>query len=150
MSPAKGRLGPKLQKTAEACEGTVGTSNRFALAPAGSPGQRPCGILPGGAGRIVARGLDMAGLADLLASTRVVLDRTGVTGRFDIDLTYTPEAFSAAAVAQRPGATLPPGVDPSGPPLATALQEQLGLKLTTVRAPVEVLVIDKAEPLVAD
>ena len=42
---------------------------------------------------------------------------------------------------------MPPGVDPNGPPLATALLEQLGLKLEPIRAPVEVLVIAHLEPL---
>jgi uncharacterized protein (TIGR03435 family) len=145
-----GQPGPRLKANA-ACGDSVGTSSGFARAPESSDQRAACGILPGGAGSIVARGLDMPGLADLLAPSqrRPVIDRTGLGGRFDIDLTYTPEAFSAAALAQRPGATLPPDVDPSGPPLATALREQLGLKLDSVRAPVEVLVIERAEPLAA-
>jgi uncharacterized protein (TIGR03435 family) len=146
----RGRLAPQLRKADNACDGVVGTTSGFAR-PESSDQRGPCGILPGGAGRIVARGLDMAGLADLLATAprRAVIDRTGLRGRFDIDLTYTPDAFSAAVLAQRPGATLPPGVDPSGPPLPTALHEQLGLRLESVRAPVEVLVIERAEPLSA-
>lgn len=145
----KGRLGSKLQKSDAACDGAVGTSGGFARAAEASDKSGPCGVLPGGAGRIVARGLEMTGFADLLAPNpnRPVIDRTGLTGRFDIDFTYTPEIFSAAALAQRPGGTVPPGVDPAGPPLATALQEQLGLKLEQTRAAVEVLVITHLEPL---
>jgi uncharacterized protein (TIGR03435 family) len=147
----EGRRGPGLQKTSEACDDAVGTSSGFARAAESADQRTPCGILPGGAGRIVARGLDMPGLADLLAPSqrRPVLDRTGLAGRFDVDLTYTPDAFSAAALAQRAGATLPSGVDPNGPPLATALREQLGLTLEPVRATVEVLVIERGEPLAA-
>jgi uncharacterized protein (TIGR03435 family) len=91
----------------------------------------------------------MAGFAELMATAprRPVIDRTGFTGRFDIDFTYTPDAFSAAALAQRPGGTPPPGVDPNGPPLATALLEQLGLKLEPIRAPVEVLVVTHLQML---
>jgi uncharacterized protein (TIGR03435 family) len=144
-----GRLGPKLQKN-EACGDLVGTPGGFARAPDGAPNEKgTCGILPGGAGRIVARGLDMPGLAAFIGTSpgRMVIDRTGLTGRYDVDLTYTPSAFAAGALAQRPGATPPPGVDPAGPPLLTAVQEQLGLKLEPARGPVNVLVIDRAEPL---
>ncbi|HVG70273.1 MAG TPA: TIGR03435 family protein [Vicinamibacterales bacterium] len=76
--------------------------------------------------------------------------RTGLTGRYDVDLTYTPSAFSAEALAQRAGATAPPGVDPAGPPLLTAVQEQLGLKLEPTRGPVNVLIIDRVEPLITE
>jgi uncharacterized protein (TIGR03435 family) len=147
-----GQLGPQLRRNDDDCDDAIGLTSGFSRAPETSEQRRRCGILPGGAGRIVALGLDMAGLADLLATAprRVVIDRTGLTGRFDIDLTYTPEIFSAAALAQRPNPALPPGVDPAGPPLATALQEQLGLKFESLRAPVEVLVIEHAEPLSAD
>jgi len=66
---------------------------------------------------------------------RLVVDRTGLTGNFDFDLTWTPEP-------QVPGDVAP--VDPNGQLLA-ALQEQLGLKRESTRAPVDVLVIDRAE-----
>jgi uncharacterized protein (TIGR03435 family) len=141
-----GRLGSQLRRNDSACEDLVGDAAGFARAPEGAPDQKgTCGILPGGAGRIVARGLDMPGLAAFIGTVpgRMVIDRTGLTGRFDIDLTYTPSAFAAAALAQRPGAAPPPGVDPSGPPLITALREQLGLRLDPVRAPVGVLVIER-------
>jgi uncharacterized protein (TIGR03435 family) len=148
-----GRLGPRLRRTEGVCDDLLGTAGGFARAPQGAPDRKgTCGILPGGAGRIVARGLDMRSLAAFIGTVpgRMVIDRTGLTGRFDIDLTYIPSAFSAEALAQRPGATPPPGVDPSGPPLITALREQLGLRLDPVRAPVEVFVIEHAEPLSVD
>lgn len=147
-----GRLGPRLQRN-DACGDAVGTPGGFARAADGAPNEKgTCGILPGGAGRIVARGLDMPGLAAFLGTSpgRMVIDRTGLTGRYDVDLTYTPSAFSAEALAQRAGATAPPGVDPAGPPLLTAVQEQLGLKLEPARGPVNVLVIDRAEQLTTD
>jgi uncharacterized protein (TIGR03435 family) len=70
----------------------------------------------------------------------LVIDKTGLTGRFEFTLTWTPE--------QMPTATPPPGVppiDPNGPSFFTALQEQLGLKLQSARGPVEVVVVDSVE-----
>jgi len=63
---------------------------------------------------------------------RPVVDNTGLTGKYDFTLEYTP--FSRAAA------------DESGrPPIFTALVEQLGLKLVPSKQPVEVLVIDSIE-----
>jgi uncharacterized protein (TIGR03435 family) len=53
-----------------------------------------------------------------------VVDRTGVNGKFDVDLKWTPEEDRDIFIA---------------------LQEQLGLKLESGRAPVEFIVIDRAE-----
>jgi uncharacterized protein (TIGR03435 family) len=63
---------------------------------------------------------------------RAVVDKTGLAGRFDIHLEYTP-------------AELVPGADNPAPSIFTAVQEQLGLKLESSRGPVEVLVIDRVE-----
>ena len=60
-------------------------------------------------------------------SQRVIASQTGLTGGYNIDLQYTPEALSAAALAARVGAPPPLAaqVDPKGPDLFTAMQEQL-------------------------
>ena len=147
-----GRFGPKLTRNLDACDDAVGTPGGFARAPDGARNERgTCGILPGGAGRIVARGVDMAGLAAYIGTSpgRMLIDRTGVTGRFDVDLTYTPSVFASDGLARQPRET-PAGVDPAGPPLITALREQLGLKLEPIRAPIGVVVIDHAEPMNVD
>ena len=68
---------------------------------------------------------------------RFVLDRTGITGFFDFDVQFTPDQIVSAPLS----APLPP-VDPDGPSLFTALQEQLGIRLNATRGRVEVLVID--------
>jgi len=69
----------------------------------------------------------------LQTEDKPVVDKTGVAGRFDFTLTWTPDESPAAD-------------NPNGPPgLFTALQEQLGLKLEPVKAPVQVLVVDHAE-----
>jgi uncharacterized protein (TIGR03435 family) len=67
---------------------------------------------------------------------RVVVDRTELTGPFDVSLRWDPS-------------TTPMGPSPSSAPelpsFFTALQEQLGLKLESTTGPVEVLVIDHVE-----
>jgi uncharacterized protein (TIGR03435 family) len=85
-------------------------------------------------GHVSARAASLDALATELTDTigRPVVNRTGLTGEFDIDLRYTPDS---SAVAD-PQASSPPAV-------ATALQEQLGLRLEASRAAVEVLVIDR-------
>lgn len=79
----------------------------------------------------------MARFVDQLNSEleRPVVDRTGLTGAFDIDLTFA----SDAAVAAVAGPT-------DTPALMTAIRDQLGLRLEATRAPVDVLVIDRVEP----
>jgi uncharacterized protein (TIGR03435 family) len=142
-----GRFGPKMKKTETACE-AVGTAvTGFAIA--GARGDKPaCGFTPSGAGRIVGIGLDMRTIVGLIAPSQrmSIVDQTGLQGRYDIDVTYTPEPFSATALGQR-GGSPPPGVDPNGPSLFQALEEQLGLKLQPKKMPVPVLVIDHIEPL---
>ena len=142
LARSDGKLGPKMKKTQSQCDG---------LETAVVQEVKPCGFAPSGVGRIVGTGLDMPGIVGTLAPSQrmSIVDQTGLQGRYDIDVTYTPEPFSAAALAQR-GGTPPPGVnvDPNGPNLFTALEEQLGLKLQPRKWPVPVLVIDHIEPLI--
>jgi bla regulator protein BlaR1 len=152
-----GKLGPKMKKSQAQCDGLGTAVTRFIVAPPTPTGERPkpndvppCGFAPSGAGRIVGTGMDIASVIGTLAPSQrmSIVDQTGLEGRYDIDVTYTPEPFSAASLAQR-GGTPPPGVnvDPNGPSLFTALEEQLGLKLQAKKMPVPVLVIDHIEPL---
>ena len=116
-----------------------------APAPGGPPpGPPPCSF-GGGPGRIQGNVASLAMLSALLGQTvgRPVIDRTGVAGYFNITLEYAPEAGITGP--------LPPGVPPpdapvnsNAPSLFTAVQEQLGLTLEPTRAPVDVLVIDRA------
>jgi len=74
---------------------------------------------------------------------RPVVDRTGVEGYFNFTLEFAPEAGIAGPLP--PGEPRPDAPARSdAPSLFTAVQEQLGLKLESTRAPVDVLVIDKA------
>jgi uncharacterized protein (TIGR03435 family) len=67
---------------------------------------------------------------------RIVEDRTGLRGGYDLDLEFTPNSGSAPETAAASGESVS---------LFTALEEQLGLKLRPARATVEVLVIDRVE-----
>jgi uncharacterized protein (TIGR03435 family) len=106
---------------------------------------RLCGFTTVGAGLLAGRGVTMEFLAGVLSQFpdvgRIVRDRTGLSGAFDIDLKYSP-AFPAAA---NPDASVANPTSDSGPSVFTAIQEQLGLKLESTKAPVDVLVIDHVE-----
>jgi len=119
--------------------------------PPGTPfslGERPvCGDRMG-FGQLLAGGTPMSRLATQILSQltgRVVVDKTGLTGAYDIDLKWTPTPDQLPSGPPPPGVELP-AIDPNGPSLFTALQEQLGLKLDTERGPVEVLVVEKLVP----
>ena len=76
---------------------------------------------------------------------RMVVDRTGLTGAYEYDLRFGDAAVPGAG----PGGGFPfptQSPDPDAPPLFTALQEQLGLRLVPQTGPVDVLVIDHVEP----
>jgi uncharacterized protein (TIGR03435 family) len=90
-------------------------------------------------GKPDSRKRDATQLANALSNflNRTVLDQTGVTGNFDVDLTWTPD--------QMPQLSDVPPIDPNGPSIFTAIQEQLGLKLESAKGPVDVLVIDHVE-----
>jgi uncharacterized protein (TIGR03435 family) len=72
-----------------------------------------------------------------------VVDQTGLTGKYDFVLAWTPDETQFRSFG---GAPPPPPADKEAPPdLFTAIQQQLGLKLESTRAPVDVLVIDHVE-----
>jgi uncharacterized protein (TIGR03435 family) len=85
----------------------------------------------------------MSEFAAAAASTpsvnRVVNDRTGLTGKYDLHLEFVPPVIPGPNAAPVPN----PAAD-SGASVFTAFQEQLGLKLQAVKAPIEFLVVDEA------
>lgn len=142
-----GRLGPGLTPSKIDCEALMKAARAAGSPPPfgpPKPGERPpCGMMMG-PGRASTGGMPITNFLSLLEGQagRIVVDRTGLTGPFDIDLTWTPDF-----IANRPAGSPPPQfngqtIDPNGPTLFTAIQEQLGLKLEATKAPVEVLVID--------
>jgi uncharacterized protein (TIGR03435 family) len=97
-----------------------------------------------------ARKLTMASLAETLArfEDRPVVDMTGVEGKYDLDLQFTPEDYTAMLIrsAIAAGVVLPPEAIKaleysSGDSLLGAL-EKVGLKLERRKAPLDVVVID--------
>ncbi len=72
---------------------------------------------------------------------RPVVDKTGIAGEFDFSLKWTPDESQFS----RLGWMIKPAPESSAPSLFIAIQEQLGLKLESVKAPVDVLVIDHVE-----
>jgi len=74
---------------------------------------------------------------------RTVVDRTALDGDFDASLKWTPDQ-STPGLALKAG-FVPAAIDPNGPSIFTAVQEQLGLKLDSQKGPVVTLVIDHAE-----
>lgn len=73
---------------------------------------------------------------------RPVVDHTGIAGRYDFTLKWTPDEFELALT----GASAPPASNGDAPPgIFAALQQQLGLKLREGKFPVDVLVIDHIE-----
>ena len=143
-----GRLGPKLKKSAVDCDAIIkanmqvrGDGPRIAV-PQLPDGRSAC-VFSQRFGRVLAGGTTMANFAQGLSRihSRIIHDRTGLAGGFDIDLEFTPDSTIYRDGAPGPGAPL----DPNAPSFFTALVEQLGLKLEAARAPVEVLVIDRIE-----
>ena len=79
---------------------------------------------------------------------RTVVDKTGLKGNYVFNLHWTPDADEQARIrAVAPGLPEPGVQKPSaaGPPLMTAIEEQLGLKLQPTTERVPILVIDHAE-----
>ena len=117
--------------------------------PADQRGEPPpdCGTLAG-FGSLTAGNMPMEQLARLLSGRlgRQVVDRTGLRGNYRFALKYTPDRSAAPDAL----AAAPAPADADAPPLLTAVQEQLGLKLEPARGPVEVFVVDRIDRPTAD
>jgi uncharacterized protein (TIGR03435 family) len=144
LARSDGRLGNQLRASTVDCAALIRDA-RARGGPPPAPGERPmCGIRIG-PGRLGAGGVPLENFSAALSPfvQRVVVDRTGLTGNYDIDLSWTPDQMPQGGPP--PGAPPLPPIDPNGPSLFTAVQEQLGLKLDSTRGPVDVLVIDSIQ-----
>jgi uncharacterized protein (TIGR03435 family) len=113
-----------------------------------NPATMPRGMMMNGPGMLRGTAQNAAGIARLLSGQagRQVIDKTGLTGLYDFELKFAP----SQPMQLPPGAMLPPGVtlpepDANAPSIFTAVQEQLGLKLESSKAPLESIVIDHVE-----
>jgi uncharacterized protein (TIGR03435 family) len=129
-----GRLGPQLKVSTKVCQPS-------------QPGvPSACGMntsVNDSAGTLVGNGQTMEQLVAALGSfglNRMVLDRTGLTGLFDIELKWRPDNLRSSPTAQSSDL----------PSIFSALQEQLGLRLDSQRGPVEFLYVDRIDPPTPD
>lgn len=140
MLPERKELGPKIHPSTSTCEGPGLMLPRTSSSTAAT-----CGVR-GRPGSYMGEGTSMAQIARALgnfpAIGRVVLDRTSLAGFYDWTLQWTP-AFNANPTPGGP-AVANPDTEATGS-IFTALREQLGLKLEAQRAPVDILVIERAE-----
>ncbi len=133
-----GTLGPNIRAATADCRMLREAAEREGRRP--GPNNFPCGN-HAGIGQGSARGMSLAALAGIVSrdAGRTVIDKTGLDGIYDWDLTWTPEALRHHPPDRFPS------VDPEGPSLFTAVQEQLGIKLEPQDRLGAVLVIDHVE-----
>ena len=134
-----GRLGPGLRRSNVDCAALAAAARPGDLPPSQPAGPGPfCGTRTNntaGVMHVAMHGIPLANFVRNLsaAAGRFVVDKTGLSGPFELELEFTPDQGVGGA---------PPTEFPS---LFAALQEQLGLRLEAQKGSVEVLVIDSAE-----
>jgi len=101
--------------------------------------------LPWGPGQFTLRNSPMATLVAIMSNQmhRMVVDQTGLKGNYDLTVQWRKDQ-NMLGMPRASGPDAAP-LDSSGPSFSTALQEQLGLKLESTKAPVDVIVIDHIE-----
>jgi uncharacterized protein (TIGR03435 family) len=155
LAARDGRLGPRLRRSGPTCA-PVAPPPGVPLPPPPPPGpeagitpvlpQDPLGPTCGFVnfpGWMSGRKITMAHVALQLTqlTRRPVVDETGLSGDFDMDVTFMPDQ-----PVRLNGGAAPPELSQSDrPPLMTAIQDDLGLKLDARRRDVDVLVIDRIE-----
>ena len=142
LARSDARLGPKIKRSAVDCTPFLNGLRPMQESP-GDDGLPLCSVGASFSSSLITPRLNgqplAAGLITILQANlqRRVVDKTGLTGNYDIELSYIDETLFRKGVGTE-----------DGPSLRTALQEQLGMRLESARGPVEVLVIDRAERLV--
>jgi len=136
-----GRLGPSLRRSETTCADLRARSKDFEK-------EDPCGVLAAAmkaflTGMMSVHGLELSQLVGYarLDLRRPIVDETGLTGAFDWDLKWTPQNLLGQSINRERF----PTIDPEGPALGTALEEQLGLKLQPRRVPRDTIVVERVE-----
>ena len=147
-----GKGGFKLQPLAE---GACTPLDLTHPPPPPKPGDGPpnlCGVMMmGRAGKgemtMDVRGSTITQFAQRLSGRldRTVIDRTGIAGKFNFHVEFTPDPRMAGQPFPGRDSVPEPSHADAGPNLFTAVQEQLGLKLQSAKGAVDVLVIDHVE-----
>lgn len=134
------KLGPALHASSVDCEERLAAIAQKQPTAPSPPGAAECGIR-NGPGSINFGGLPLAVLVQMLSNQvgAPVADETGLSGNYDVQLRF------ALASGGAPRADGQPPVPDDAPSIFTAVQEQLGLKLTPGKARVDTLVIDHIE-----
>jgi uncharacterized protein (TIGR03435 family) len=143
LARAGGRAGRRLVPSNTDCDAVMRERARGNPPEPATNGVAACAIRPV-RGRIDASAISTQQFAGVLSRIldRPVIDRTGLTGNFDVTLEFQPD-FQAAFTTDP--ARFEPAADPNAPSIFTAVQEQLGLKLESARGSVDVLMVDRAE-----
>ena len=124
-----------------------GAVNRLKKLGNSRQGRQPTIILR--RGLLIAQSIKLMGLANVLSDFlgRPVVDKTDLTGTYDLKLEWQPDAnqvamFQEIGVPEGYGAPPP---DPRGPSLFTALKEQLGLNIESEKRTVEMFHVEHIE-----
>ncbi len=139
-----GKLGPNLTEAKENGCTTPDPTRPPSRPEPGQPPARYCGQQMMSMKTMTTVSVPVANIVPMLARMlgRTVIEKTGLTGKYDISLEWTPDE---SQTAQLPPDARPAPSDMPGPTIFTALQEQLGLKLESQKGPVDILVVDRAE-----
>jgi uncharacterized protein (TIGR03435 family) len=144
MAKKDGQFGPRL---VEAPEGSCLQRDPTKPAAPPEPGKAMqfCGSLRMGIGNMTGTAVQIRDLIQLFGRLlgRQVVDKTGLTGKYNINAEWTPDETTMMPPPPGMPAPPPPPVG-NGPSLFAALQEQLGLKLESQKGPVEMFIIDSA------
>jgi uncharacterized protein (TIGR03435 family) len=130
-----GKLGPSIRPTTVDCAAREPSTTPR---PLNRVGELPTCTAMAGFGRYAAGNRPIAALVRYLEGDRLILDRTGLGGNFDLNLEFAPNQVAGASGSSA-------SADSDRPSMFIALQEQLGLKLESATMPVAVLVIDQIE-----